>query len=96
MGWVREQGQPSLLSWQHDTFNCACRHHCVSLPKPSPRTEQNGDSRASPGSEPAVGRAGHCMGQDRLPEVGLGALFLDHLCQAGRGGGGTALPTHSP
>lgn len=47
MGWVRKPGQPSLLSWQHRHIQlCLQTPLCESLPKPSPRTEQNGDSRA--------------------------------------------------
>lgn len=83
MGWEREEGQPSLLSWQHRQPNWAVNTTvCEAFPRPKP---QIGSGLAEPRgwgsplksllpSWPGIAR--HCpVAQVHLPGTGMGGSF---------------------
>lgn len=85
MGWEREEGQPSLLSWQHRQPNWAINTTvCEAFPRPKPQT---GSGLAEPRgwgsplksllpSWPGTARRPRATCQERE----WGAPFRDHSC----------------
>lgn len=81
MGWEREEGQPSLLSWQHRQPNWAVNTTvCEAFSKLKPQTDRIRVSRAQhvgiTPEEPAPIMAGQCpVVQGHLPGTGMGGSF---------------------
>lgn len=57
MGWEQEQGQASLLSWQHRQIQLCCKHHCVRVFSSAKAPGHKGPGQQSPAYEDHPQRA---------------------------------------